>query len=100
MHEIFNDGVMRATVLNNGWVVVEWLTDTIGYLSKTVVKDLRALEAFIRSKGLQGWVLGSEVGNTNMHKLIEKFGGTFQKEADGYRIYFKAVTKCAGQQRK
>ncbi len=92
MREIFNDGVMRATLLRTNWVVVEWLTNTSGYLSKTVVKDLYKIEEFTKQKGLKGWVLGSEVENTDMHRLIEKFGGKFQTERDGFKIFFKAVS--------
>lgn len=89
--EIFNDGVLRATLVKNDWVVVEWLTDKIGYLSKTVVKDMRDLETFIERKKWKGWMLGSETENVHMHKLIERFGGKFVSEEDGHRIYIKRI---------
>lgn len=97
MREIFNDGVMKATLLRNNWVVVEWLTNKVGHLSKTVVKDLHKLETFIIQKKLMGWVLGSEIENTDMHKLIERFGGKLDKEVDGYKIYYKGIKLCVEQ---
>jgi hypothetical protein len=89
--ELFNDGVLRATLVPNDLVCVEWLTNKVGYLSKTVVKDLHHIESLIKQQNLKGWVLGSEVENTNMHKLITKFGGRYFKEADGYMIFIKEV---------
>lgn len=91
MREIFNDGVMRATLLDNRWICVEWLTDTIGYLSKTVVKDLHKLERFIKQKHLNGWILGSEKENSDMHKLIARFGGQYSHEFEGYKIFAKRI---------
>lgn len=89
MHEIFNDGVLRATRTPDNWVVVEWLTNKVGYLSKTVVKDLHYVEKLIKQQNLNGWILGSEVENVLMHKLIMRFGGIYQKDFDGYKIYAK-----------
>lgn len=82
---------MKATLLDDRYVCVEWLTNKIGYLSKTVVKDLHRLEDFIKRKHFKGWVLGSEVENTGMHKLIVRFGGVYEQEFDGLKIFRKEV---------
>lgn len=95
--EVFNDGVLRATLIKDNWVVVEWLTDKVGYLSKQAVKDLKELERFIVKKNWSGWMLGSEIENTGMHKLIERFGGVYLKEHQGYKIYIKRKLECAEQ---
>lgn len=92
---VFNDGVLRATLVENHWVCVEWLTDTIGYLSKTVVKDLKLIEEMCRNNNWRGWILGSELENQGMHRLIEKFGGVYHTQDLTYKFYYKRIQKCA-----
>jgi hypothetical protein len=91
MQEIFNDGVMRATLIKDNWVWIEWLTNKVGYLSKTVVRDLHKIEGKIVLNSWMGWMLASEKENTNMHKLIERFGGKYQKDHEEYKIFSKVV---------
>lgn len=91
--EIFNDGTLKATLLPSNWVWVEWLNNTLGYLSKTVVKDLRYIEDVCLHNKHEGWLLGSERENTVMHGLIEKFGGQYiGYSEDGYKLFAKEVT--------
>lgn len=92
MQEIFNDEVLKATLLDSNWVWVEWLNNTLGYLSKTVVKDLYYIEGICKTNRHEGWILGSERENTVMHGLIEKFGGrAIGYSQDGYKLFAKEV---------
>lgn len=90
MTTVFNDGVLEATLLPELWVVVRWLTNQRGRLSKTVVKDLHRLDREIVKQGWRGWLCGSEPENTEMHRLIEKFGAERCGEAPD-AVFFR---KC------
>lgn len=92
--EVFNDGVLKAELLPAGMVCLQWITNDRGYLQKTVVKDLRAVERLIVENGWKAWAMASEVENVVMHKIIEKVGGVRVNKDDRY-VYFKKEFLCA-----
>lgn len=92
--EVFNDGVLKADLLPDGLVWLRWLTNSRGYLQKTVVKDLFAVERMIVQNGWKAWGMSSEVENTTMHKILEKVGGVRVDKDDRY-VYFKKEFPCA-----
>lgn len=92
VREIFNDGVMRATAIEQ-MVHLEWLNNDCGYLCKQVVKDLFKVERMIEADpNLKGWMCGSERENTEMHKILEKVGGR-QCLRDKKSIWFSKLLK-------
>lgn len=87
MIQIFNDGILEATLLPTQWVFVRWVQNKHGRLQKKLIKDLNAIEQLILGLKLPGWMTSSEVSHTDFHKLLEKFGAR-AREVDGDFQYF------------
>lgn len=86
--KIYDDGVLEADVLSNGWVFICWVNNKIGYLPKSLIKALRKVESIIVDRDLNGWFCNSEKDHVGMHKIIEKVGAKRLKENDDL-VWFK-----------
>lgn len=73
------------------WVHVHW--NNSGPRTKfSAVKELRALEEFLKQKGLKGWTMESDKSHTTMHRIIAKLGGQIYGENET-AIFFKKEIK-------
>lgn len=86
--ELFNDGVMRAEVLQNEWLFLTWENNTVGRLPVTLVKNLKKMEQHIRDKKMTGWVCNSEKSHAGMHKILKRVGAEVYDE-DHEVFFFK-----------
>lgn len=87
----WRNDVLDATRFDNGWVLVVWVNNELGYLSKNFIKTLRMIEKKIAADGLPGWFCASEPQHTTMHKIIEKFGCRFIGEKEGMLWFRKPI---------
>jgi hypothetical protein len=87
----FDDGVMRAQMLTQGWVFLYWVNNTLGRLPVKLVKDLRHLEKMIRLKGWTGWVCNSEKEHLQTHKLLKRVGAEVYDEDPKYLFFKKEI---------
>lgn len=74
MDRYWRNDFLDATKFDNGWVLVVWVNNEVGYLSKNFIKTLRMIEKKIVEDGLQGWFCASEPQHVKMHEIIKKFG--------------------------
>jgi hypothetical protein len=91
--KIFDDGVLEATLHPNKWVFVRWVQNKHGRLQKKLIKDLNNIEKIIFGLKLAGWFTSSELGHSDFHKLLIKFGA-LPREVDGeYQYFWKPILK-------
>ena len=86
---IYDDGVLRAELVHNGWLFIRWINNTIGHLPKTLVKSFRLMEKKIQENNWKGWLINSEKDHPEMHKLLEKVGGKKYDEDEDYLFFMK-----------
>lgn len=79
---------MEAVRVYGSWIFIRWVNNDVGHLTKTLIKDLRKIEALIREKKWKGWLTNSEKDHTVMHGIIEKLGGVKYDE-DEELVFFK-----------
>lgn len=85
---IFNDGIMQADIIQKGWVFLTWINNEVGHLPVSLVKDLKRVEAIIKSERLKGWVCNSEKDHPQMHKILKRVGAQVYDE-DNEVFFFK-----------
>lgn len=73
----------------NDWVFIFWKKNTLGFLPKTLIRELRQLEDYIRTKKFQGWYCNSEPEHEKMHTVIKKCGAEPFEEPGSPLLWFK-----------
>lgn len=90
--EIFNDGVLEATLYpESGWVFCRWLDRGHGRLQKKLIKDLNDIERYIYKLKLRGWFTDSELSHKEFHKLLVKFGAMPREIIGQYQRFLKPI---------
>lgn len=89
--EIFNDGVLEATLTPGKWVYCRWVQNKHGRLQKKLIKDLNDIERYIYKTGLSGWFTDSELNHSNFHKLLIKFGCLAREIEGEYQRFLKPI---------
>jgi hypothetical protein len=89
--EIFNDGILEATLYPSKWVFCRWVDNKHGRLQKRLIKDLNDIERYIYSKKLHGWFTDSEINHSNFHKLLIKFGCLPREVIGQYQRFMKPI---------
>jgi hypothetical protein len=89
--EIFNDGILEASIDQNKWVICRWLDNEHGRLQKRLIKNLNRVEQAILAMGLEGWYTSSEVDHKDFHKLLEKFGCTPKGILGSFKYFVKPI---------
>jgi len=93
MINIFDDGILEATIYPSKWVFVRWIQNKHGRLQKRLIKDLNLIETIIFSSKLPGWFTDSELEHTDFHKLLLKFG-CYESEIYGiYKRFMKPISR-------
>lgn len=88
--EIFNDGILEATLYPNRWIFCRWLNQH-GRLPKQLIKDLNDIERYIYSKKLSGWFTDSELIHKDFHRLLIKFGCLPREVFGNYVRFLKPI---------
>ena len=97
--EIFNDGVLEATLYPTNLVYCRWLNQG-GRLKKTLIKDLNDIERFIYAKKLRGWFTDSELIHKDFHKLLMRFGAMPREVINGYQRFLKPIVSLGDLHQK
>jgi|SRR6185437_15414579 len=91
--KIFDDGILEATFYPSKWVYCRWIQNERGRLQKSLIKDLNLMERAILKARWSGWFTDSEIGHTEFHRLLLKFGA-YQREIIGqYKRFIKPILK-------
>lgn len=94
--ELFNDGILRAEVLQKNWLFLTWENNQIGKLPIRLVKDLKAMERIIKANDMIGWVCNSEKSHTKFHDILKRVGAVVYDEDDEF-LFFKREIKNVQQ---
>jgi hypothetical protein len=89
--KIFDDGILEATLYPNKWVFCRWVQNGHGRLQKKLIKDLNLIEKFIFKSKLVGWFTDSELGHTDFHKLLVKFGCLPREIEGNFQRFLKPI---------
>lgn len=87
MIQIFNDGIVEATLYPERWVFIRWLQNMHGRLQRMLLKDVMAIEEMILQNGWKGWFTSSDHDHKDMQMLIHKVGAQFMAK-DAAFVYF------------
>lgn len=90
--EILDDGIMRAEIIQKGWIFLTWENNQIGHLPVSLVKDLRKIERVIREQGMTGWVCNSEKKHTDFHAILKRVGAQVYDEDNEVYFFKKEIS--------
>ena len=90
---IFNDGTLEATLFPDNWVYCRWIQNQHGRLQKKLIKDMNVIEATILKSRFFGWFTDSELGHSEFHKLLTKFGAMPREVVGEYLRFVKPIHK-------
>lgn len=93
MIKIFDDGILEATLFPSKWVFVRWIQNKRGKLQKKLIRDLNMIERLILDSKFSGWFTDSELGHTDFHKLLIKFGAIPREVIGEYQRFLKPILK-------
>lgn len=87
MLQLFNDGVVEATLYPEKWVFIRWVQNMHGKLQRQLLKDVQRIEGMILAEGWKGWFTSSDHEHREMQMLIHRVGAQFMAK-DAAFVYF------------